>query len=121
MRANQSELGDADQGSEVRELREKIEAAGMPELVKEKALKELGRLEKIPQASPVPGVIRPYVACLVSMPWKAGASDDWDIAQAAKILDEDHYGLPKVKDRIIEYIAVRKLAPGRRAQLLSVA
>jgi ATP-dependent Lon protease len=118
MKAIQKELGDDDQGSEVRELREKIEAAGMPELVKEKALKELGRLEKIPQASPETGVIRTYVDWLVSLPWKAGASDDWDIAQAAKILDEDHYGLPKVKDRIIEYMAVRKLSQNLRAPIL---
>jgi ATP-dependent Lon protease len=118
MKAIQKELGDDDQGSEVRELREKIEAAGMPDPVKEKALKELGRLEKIPQASPETGVIRTYVDWLVSLPWKAGASDDWDIAQAAKILDEDHYGLPKVKDRIIEYMAVRKLSHNLRAPIL---
>jgi ATP-dependent Lon protease len=118
MKAIQKELGDDDQGSEVRELREKIEAAGMPDTVKEKALKELGRLEKIPQASPETGVIRTYVDWLVSLPWKTGASDDWDIAQAAKILDEDHYGLPKVKDRIIEYMAVRKLSQNLRAPIL---
>jgi ATP-dependent Lon protease len=118
MKAIQKELGDDDQGSEVRELREKIEAAGMPEPVKEKALKELGRLEKIPQASPETGVIRTYVDWLVSLPWKTAADDDWDIAQAAKILDEDHYGLPKVKDRIIEYMAVRKLSQNLRAPIL---
>jgi ATP-dependent Lon protease len=118
MKAIQKELGDDDQGSEVRELREKIEAAGMPDPVKEKALKELGRLEKIPQASPETGVIRTYVDWLVSLPWKVAANDDWDIAQAAKILDEDHYGLPKVKDRIIEYMAVRKLSQNLRAPIL---
>jgi len=118
MKAIQKELGDDDQGSEVRELREKIEAAGMPDPVKEKALKELGRLEKIPQASPETGVIRTYVDWLVSLPWKVAADDDWDIAQAAKILDEDHYGLPKVKDRIIEYMAVRKLSQNLRAPIL---
>src|SRR6266540_2083904 len=88
MKAIQKELGDDDQGSEVRELREKIEAAGMPDPVKEKALKELGRLEKIPQASPETGVIRTYVDWLVSLPWKVAANDDWDIAEAAKMLDE---------------------------------
>jgi ATP-dependent Lon protease len=118
MKAIQKELGDDDQGSEVRELREKIEQAGMPDPVKEKAIKEVGRLEKIPQASPETGVIRTYVDWLVSLPWKAAASDDWDIAQAAKILDEDHYGLPKVKDRIIEYMAVRKLSQNLRAPIL---
>ncbi|HJW49095.1 MAG TPA: endopeptidase La [Candidatus Limnocylindria bacterium] len=118
MKAIQKELGDDDQGSEVRELREKIEAAGMPDPVKEKALKELGRLEKIPQASPETGVIRTYVDWLVSLPWKVAANDDWDISEAAKILDEDHYGLPKVKDRIIEYMAVRKLSQNLRAPIL---
>ncbi|HUG06786.1 MAG TPA: endopeptidase La [Candidatus Limnocylindria bacterium] len=118
MKAIQKELGDDDQGSEMRELREKIEQAGMPDPVKEKALKELGRLEKIPQASPETGVIRTYVDWLVSLPWKVSASDDWDIAEAAKILDEDHYGLPKVKDRIIEYMAVRKLSQNLRAPIL---
>jgi len=118
MKAIQKELGDDDQGSEVRELREKIEQAGMPDPVKEKAVKELGRLEKIPQASPETGVIRTYVDWLVSLPWKVAANDDWDISQAAKILDEDHYGLPKVKDRIIEYMAVRKLSQNLRAPIL---
>jgi ATP-dependent Lon protease len=118
MKAIQKELGDDDQGSEVRELREKIEQAGMPDPVKEKALKELGRLEKIPQASPETGVIRTYVDWLVSLPWKVAANDDWDISQAAQILDEDHYGLPKVKDRIIEYMAVRKLSQNLRAPIL---
>jgi ATP-dependent Lon protease len=118
MKAIQKELGDDDQGSEVRELREKIEQAGMPDPVKEKALKELGRLEKIPQASPETGVIRTYVDWLVSLPWKVSANDDWDISEAAKILDEDHYGLPKVKDRIIEYMAVRKLSQNLRAPIL---
>src|SRR6266511_2372477 len=108
MKAIQKELGEDDQGSELKELKDKIEQAGMPDPVREKALKELGRLEKIPQASPETGVIRTYVDWLVSLPWNKSASDDWDIQAAAKILDEDHYGLPKVKDRIIEYMAVRK-------------
>ena len=118
MKAIQKELGDDDGTSEVNELREKIEAAGMPDEVKEKALKEVGRLEKIPQASPETGVIRTYVDWLVSLPWSKAASDDWDIAQAAKILDEDHYGLPKIKDRILEYMAVRKLSQDLRAPIL---
>ena len=118
MKAIQKELGDDDSGGELRELREKIEAAGMPEPVKEKALKEVGRLEKIPQASPETGVIRTYVDWLVSLPWSKATSDDWDISAAAKILDEDHYGLPKVKDRILEYMAVRKLSKDLRAPIL---
>ncbi len=118
MKAIQKELGDDDGSSEVGELREKIEAAGMPDEVKEKALKELGRLEKIPQASPEQGVIRTYVDWLLSVPWKKAPEDDWDIAEAARILDEDHYGLPKIKDRILEYMAVRKLSHELRAPIL---
>jgi ATP-dependent Lon protease len=118
MKAIQKELGEDDGSSEVSELREKIEAAGMPDEVKEKALKEVSRLEKIPQASPEQGVIRTYVDWLISVPWKKAPEDDWDIAEAARILDEDHYGLPKVKDRIIEYMAVRKLAKELRAPIL---
>ncbi|HZP97697.1 MAG TPA: endopeptidase La [Candidatus Limnocylindria bacterium] len=118
MKAIQKELGDDDQTAEVRELKEKIEQAGMPENVKEKALKEVGRLEKIPQASPETGVIRTYVDWLISLPWNKAASDDWDIQKAAQILDEDHYGLPKIKDRIIEYMAVRKLSRNLRAPIL---
>src|SRR5439155_992098 len=115
----QKELGEDEGGAELREIREKIEQAGMPEAVKEKALKEVSRLEKIPQASPETGVIRTYVDWLVSLPCSKAASDDWDIQQAAEILDEDHYGLPKIKDRILEYMAVRKRAPGLRAPILS--
>jgi ATP-dependent Lon protease len=118
MKAIQKELGDDDGTSELGELREKIEAAGMPDETKEKALKEVSRLEKIPQASPEQGVIRTYVDWLISLPWKKAAADDWDIPKATAILDEDHYGLPKIKDRIIEYMAVRKLAPDLRAPIL---
>ena len=118
MKAIQKELGDDDGTSEVNELREKIEAAGMPDEVKEKALKEVGRLEKIPQASPEQGVIRTYVDWLISVPWRKAPEDDWDIAEAARILDEDHYGLPKIKDRILEYMAVRKLSHELRAPIL---
>ncbi len=118
MKAIQKELGEDEGGSEVRELREKIEQAGMPDHVKEKALKEVSRLEKIPQASPETGVIRTYVDWLISLPWQKAANDDWDIQAAAKILDEDHYGLPKVKDRILEYMAVRKLSHNLRAPIL---
>jgi ATP-dependent Lon protease len=118
MKTIQKELGEDEGTAELRELREKIEAAGMPEPVKEKALKEVSRLEKIPQASPETGVIRTYVDWLVSVPWKAAASDDWDIQAAQRILDEDHYGLAKIKDRILEYMSVRKLARDLRAPIL---
>src|SRR2546428_6340723 len=118
MKAIQKELGEDEGGAELKELKDKIEQAGMPEPVKEKALKEVGRLEKIPQASPETGVIRTYVDWLISLPWSKATSDDWDISAAAKILDEDHYGLPKIKDRILEYMAVRKLSKNLRAPIL---
>jgi ATP-dependent Lon protease len=118
MKTIQKELGEDEGSAELNELREKIEAAGMPEPVKDKALKEVARLEKIPQASPETGVIRTYVDWLISLPWKEAASDDWDIAAAGRILDEDHYGLGKVKDRILEYMAVRKLTNDVRAPIL---
>jgi ATP-dependent Lon protease len=118
MKTIQKELGEDEGSAELKELREKIEAAGMPDNVKEKALKEVSRLEKIPQASPETGVIRTYVDWLVSVPWKTAAPDDWDINSAQKILDEDHYGLAKIKDRILEYMSVRKLAKELRAPIL---
>jgi ATP-dependent Lon protease len=118
MKTIQKELGEDEGTAELKELREKIEAAGMPEATKEKALKEVARLEKIPQASPETGVIRTYVDWLISLPWKTAASDDWDIKAAGVILDEDHYGLAKIKDRILEYMAVRKLARDLRAPIL---
>ncbi len=118
LKAIQRELGEDEGGSEARELREKIEASGMPDLVKEKTLKEVERLSKIPQASPEQGVIRTYVDWLIAVPWKETPVDDWDLKEAKRILDEDHYGLDKVKDRILEYMAVRKLSQNLRAPIL---
>jgi len=118
MKTIQRELGEDEGSAEIKELRDKIEEAGMPEPVKDKALKEVARLEKIPQASPETGVIRTYVDWLISLPWTKAASDDWDLQEAGKILDEDHYGLAKIKDRILEYMAVRKLAKDLRAPIL---
>ncbi len=119
LKAIQRELGEDEGGSEAKELRDKIEESGMPDAVKEKALKEVERLAKIPQASPEQGVIRTYVDWLVSVPWKEGPAEDWDLKEAKRILDEDHYGLDKVKDRILEYMAVRKLSQNLRAPILS--
>ncbi len=118
LKAIQRELGEDEGGSEAKELREKIEQAGMPEAVKEKALKEVERLSKIPQASPEQGVIRTYVDWLIAVPWKETPVEDWDLREAKRILDEDHYGLDKVKDRILEYMAVRKLSQNLRAPIL---
>src|SRR3990172_4496730 len=107
MKAIQRELGEEDpQQAEINELREKVEAAGMPDEVKARALKEIDRMSRIPSASPEVGVIRTYVDWLVRPPWKTETEDRYDIKAAAVILDEDHYGLEKVKERILEYLAV---------------
>jgi ATP-dependent Lon protease len=110
LRAIQEELGEVDpQLAEVNELREKIDAAGMPEDVKKAADRELDRLSKVPQASPEYSVIRTYLDWLVTLPWNSETADHIDIKQARVILDEDHYDLEKIKDRIVEYLAVGKL------------
>lgn len=111
MRAIQRELGEGSSEEAVaRELRERIEAAGMPEEVHTKAMQQLERLEQQHPFSPEIGVIRTYIEWLVDLPWSITTEDHLDLERAAAVLDEDHYGLEKVKDRIVEYIAVRKLA-----------
>jgi ATP-dependent Lon protease len=121
MKAIQRELGEEDpQQAEVNELREKVEAAGMPDEVKARALKEVDRMSRIPSASPEVGVIRTYVDWLVGLPWNVTTEDLHDIKEAAKILDEDHYGLEKVKERILEYLAVRALAEKIRSPILAL-
>jgi len=110
LRAIQEELGEVDpQQAETNELRTKIEAAEMPEDVRKAADRELDRLSKVPQASPEYSVIRTYLDWLVTLPWKAETADHIDIKAARTILDEDHYDLEKIKERIIEYLAVGKL------------
>jgi ATP-dependent Lon protease len=112
MKAIQDELGEGDeQQAEVNELRERIEAAGLPEQARKAADRELGRLEKLPSAAAEHGVIRTYLEWLVELPWSVETDDDLDIGHARKVLDKDHYDLEKVKDRILEYLAVRKLNP----------
>lgn len=111
MRAIQKELGESSSEEAVAsELRERIDAAGMPEEVHAKAMQQLERLEQQHPFSPEIGVIRTYIEWLADLPWSNTTEDHLDLKQAAKILDEDHYGLEKVKDRIVEFIAVRKLA-----------
>jgi ATP-dependent Lon protease len=119
LKAIQRELGEDDpQQAEIHELREKVEASGMPEEVRARALKEVDRMSRIPSASPEVGVIRTYVDWLVGLPWTTSTPDNLDIREAAKILDVDHYGLEKVKERILEYLAVRALADTIRSPIL---
>jgi len=110
LRAIQEELGEVyPQQAETNELRTKIEEAKMPEEVRKAADRELDRLAKVPQASPEYSVIRTYLDWLVQLPWGIETTDHIDIKRAREILDEDHYDLEKIKDRIIEYLAVGKL------------
>ena len=119
MKAIQKELGEDDPSvAEAGELRTKVEESAMPEEVKEKALKEVDRLARIPSASPEQGVIRTYVDWLVSLPWGVASDDNLDLDDAEKVLNEDHYGLEKPKERILEYMAVRKLAEKIRSPIL---
>ncbi|NLW87077.1 MAG: endopeptidase La [Planctomycetes bacterium] len=119
LKAIQKELGQVDEkAQEVEELREKIEAAKMPEVVKTEAMRELGRLEKIPSASPEYQVVRTYLDVMIELPWSIQTKDKLDVNVAQKVLDEDHYDLEKVKRRILEYLAVRKLAPESRGPIL---
>src|SRR5664279_432636 len=121
LKAIQRELGEDDpQQAEINELREKVEAAGMPEEVKVRAIKEVDRMSRIPSASPEVGVIRTYVDWLVALPWNVASEDQLDIKEAARILDEDHYGLEKVKERILEYLAVRSLTDTVRSPILAL-
>jgi ATP-dependent Lon protease len=119
MKAIQEELGEEDeQLAEVNELRERIEAAGLPEHARKAADRELSRLEKLPPAAAEHGVIRTYLEWLVELPWSARTEDNLDIKHARKVLDADHYDLEKVKDRILEYLAVRKLNPDSPGPIL---
>ncbi|MDX1935340.1 MAG: endopeptidase La [Capsulimonadales bacterium] len=113
MKAIQQELGERDErGDEIAEYRQKIHAAGMPDEIRARANKELDRFEKTPLASPESGVIRNYLDWLVAMPWSASTEECLDMAEAENILEADHYGLEKVKERILEFLAVRKLSGG---------
>jgi ATP-dependent Lon protease len=119
MKAIQDELGEGDeQQAEVNELREKIEAAKLPEHAQKAADRELSRLEKLPPAAAEHGVIRTYLEWLTELPWSAETEDNLSIAHARDVLDADHYDLEKVKDRILEYLAVRKLKPDSPGPIL---
>ncbi|MEI6512766.1 MAG: endopeptidase La [bacterium] len=115
----QHELGERDdRGSEIDDYRDKVKNAKMPEDIEERALKELDRLEKMPSVAPEGGVIRNYLDWLVALPWKVKTDDTVDVSAAAKILDEDHYGLMKVKERILEFLAISQLSGSLKGPIL---
>ena len=119
LRQIQKELGEGEDGAnEMAELREAITNAKMPEEAEKQALKELKRLERTPEASAEHSMIRSYLDWLIELPWATLSEERIDIAEARRILDEDHYGLPKIKQRILEFLAVRKLKPDGKSPIL---
>ena len=119
LKAIQKELGAEDGAqAEVTELRRRLDEAKLPENVKKETDRELSRLSAIPQASPEFGVIRSFLETVAELPWSKSTRDDLDIKKARRILDRDHYDLEKIKQRIIEFLAVRKLNPNGRGPIL---
>ncbi|CAM4183856.1 endopeptidase La [Bordetella tumbae] len=122
LRQIQKELGEVDDSAaEVARLKESIEAAGMPDEVLSHARKELGRLQRMGEASGESAMLRTYLEWLTELPWKQSPQPPIDLTEARKILDEDHFGLDKIKRRILEYLAVRKLNPQGRSPILCFA
>jgi ATP-dependent Lon protease len=117
LRAIQTELGEGDIWSrELNELREKIEMKLMPEEVKKQAFKEIERLTQMPSMAPEVGIIRTYLDWIIDLPWEEKTEDNLDVRHAARVLEKNHYGLGKAKDRILEYIAVKSLKPRKERQ-----
>ncbi|MCF6092639.1 endopeptidase La [Microaerobacter geothermalis] len=119
MKAIQKELGEKEgRAGEVEELRQQLKASDAPDIIKQKAEKEIERLEKMPATSAEGSVIRTYVDWLLQLPWGKRTEDNLDIQHAEKILDEDHYGLEKAKDRVLEYLAVQKMVEKLKGPIL---
>jgi ATP-dependent Lon protease len=119
MKAIQKELGEKEgRAGEAEELRAQLEEKGLPDNVREKVEKEIDRLEKMPASSAEGGVIRNYVDWLLSLPWSNKTEDDLDLAKAEQVLNEDHYGLDKPKERVLEYLAVQKLVKKLKGPIL---
>jgi ATP-dependent Lon protease len=119
LKAIQKELGDGDDaGRDVEDLRQKLEAAGLPEGVKPETMRELDRLARISPNSPEYGVARTYLEWMASLPWNLSSGSQVNVKRAAEILDEDHYDLEKVKDRILDYLAVLQLRPVLKGPIL---
>ena len=119
LKAIQEELGERDPAeAEVEELREQLAQIALPEDVARQAERELARLEKLPQAAAEHGVIRTYLEWIASLPWDRLTEDNLDLGHAREVLDADHYDIERVKDRILEFLAVRKLKPDARGSIL---
>jgi ATP-dependent Lon protease len=117
MKVIQTELGEGDSWSrDLIELRAQIEAAGLPSEVQARAIKEVDRLSQMPPLSPEVGIIRTYIDWILELPWSNATEDNLDVRHAARVLEQYHYGLPRAKERILEYIAVRNLKPKRSRQ-----
>jgi ATP-dependent Lon protease len=117
MKAIQKELGEEDEhAADIRELEERIRAAGMPEEAEKEARRELDRMRRMPIQAAEYSVIKTYLDLMVSLPWQQTTPDNLDIAHAREVLDEDHYGLEEIKDRILEFLAVRKLRAERKEE-----
>jgi ATP-dependent Lon protease len=119
MKAIQEELGEGDEmHAEASELRQQLDALELPEDVRKQADRELARLEKLPPAAAEHGVIRSYLEWIISLPWDKSTTDNLDLVHAREVLDTDHYDIDTVKERILEFLAVRKLKPDARASIL---
>ncbi|MGA3098143.1 MAG: endopeptidase La [Bryobacteraceae bacterium] len=119
LKAIQKELGEGDESTrDVEDLRKRLEAAGMNEEVKAEAMRELGRLARISPSSPEYGVARTYLEWMAALPWSQSSGSRVDVKRAAEILDEDHYDLEKVKDRVLDYLAVLQLRPVLKGPIL---
>lgn len=119
LKAIRQELGETDElGKEIEDLKEQIVAAMMPEDVEKEALKQLDRLERMHPDSAESSVVRTYVEWLVELPWNKSTEDNLDVIEAKRVLDEDHYNLEKLKDRILEFLSVRKLTERKKGPIL---
>src|SRR6202000_3134800 len=119
LKAIQQELGESDEvQAEITELREPLDAIELPEDVRKQAARELARLERLQPAMAEYGVVRGYLEWIAALPWDTSTADNLDLKHARKVLDEDHYDIEQVKDRILEFLAVRKLKPDARGTIL---
>ncbi len=118
LKAIQKELGDDDGAPELQDLERALNEAGLPEEAERQAKRELRRLKQMPENSPEVGMVRTYLEWLSELPWKLGDTPPIDVAAARRVLDEEHFGLEKIKRRIVEFLAVRKLNPGGKGPIL---